>query len=93
MPISLPSNMQPPPRRKSVKSMKRLLLNPRQVEVAKKKSSVRILVDIGCTRLCKAAFPEFLCPLCYIGDQEKVIKVLKSCATGLRVLSTSTRAN
>ena len=57
MPISLASTMQPPPRRKSVQSVKRLLLNPLQVEVEKKKYSVRTLVDIGCTGLCNADFP------------------------------------
>ena len=60
-----------------------LLLSPLQVDVEKKKSFVRILVDIGCTGLCKAAFArvsksscKFCCPLCCLGTQEKDIKVL-----------------
>ena len=51
-----PTTMQPAPRRKSVQSVKRLLLNPLQVEVEKKKIPVRTLVDLVCTGLCKAAF-------------------------------------
>ena len=54
MPICLSNNTQPPPRRKSVQSGKWLLRNSLQVEMDKKKSSMRTLVDIGCTGLCKA---------------------------------------
>ena len=48
--------MQHPPRGKLVQSVKMLLLNPLQVEVKKKKSNVKTLVDIACTGLSKAAF-------------------------------------
>ncbi len=45
----LPWSVHPPPRRKSGQSVNRLLLSPLQVEVEKKQSSVRALVDIDCT--------------------------------------------
>ena len=83
--------MQPPSRRKSVQSVKRLLLNHLLVDVEKKKFSVRTPVDIGCTGLCNTAFhrvstssSKFCCPLCILGAQEKEIKVLKSCVAELR---------
>ena len=75
MPICIPNNTQPPPRRKSVQSEKRLLLNSLQVEMDKKKSSMT-LVDIGCTGLCKAVFPECLYHLTSF-DVLSVVSVLR----------------
>ena len=90
MPICLPCTMQPPPRRKSVQFVKRLLLNPLQVKVEKEKTSVRNLVENVCTGLCNATFSrvsisagKFRYALCFLGAQEKEIKVLKSCVAEL----------
>ena len=53
---------------------------------------MRILVDIGCTGLSKAAFPKvsisssfFLCSLCCLGAQEKDLRFLKSCVAELKI--------